>query len=59
MTTYQRVIKMVEEYEQMGEHFYQLNKCLCQLVMDVYGEGYTSPEAFLEFKKLMTEPNES
>jgi hypothetical protein len=58
MTTHQRIIKLVESYEAMGEHFYQLNKMLCQLATDVYGEGYASPEAFLEFKRLMTETNE-
>ena len=46
MTTHQRIMELVKKYEEMGEHFYQLNKVLCQLVMDVYGEGYTSPEKY-------------
>jgi hypothetical protein len=55
MTNYERMNDLLDKYQQMYEHFYQLNKLMCQLLFDLIGEGLTSPESLKQFQKLMLE----
>lgn len=44
---------MMDKYEMLAVHFMELNGKMCQLVVDVLGEGLTKPESYMEFQRLM------
>lgn len=58
MSLYKRVQNLVDEHEEMLLHFKHLNKVLCQLVVDLLGEGLTKPESYMEFQRLMIQGKE-
>lgn len=53
MTLYERMQEMMDKYEELAIHFMELNGKMCQLVVDLLGEGLTSPESYMEFQRLM------
>ena len=53
MSLYRRMQEMMDKYEMLAVHFMELNGKMCQLVVDVLGEGLTKPESYMEFQRLM------